>query len=48
MRTVDAAPAVSNDLLDLALLLHILDSLSCERTVDFKTIDEDSDGDETV
>lgn len=47
-RTVDAALAVSNDLLDDALLLQISQSSSCDRSVDLHSVDKDGDGDKAV
>lgn len=47
-RTVNAELAVTDNLLDLTLLLQIVESCSCERAVNLKTIDEDGNGDETV
>lgn len=47
-RTVDAQLRVSNDLLDLTLLLEIGEGFPGERTVDLETIDEGGDGDEAV
>jgi hypothetical protein len=39
---------VSNDLLDLTLLLEIGEGFPGKRTVDLETIDEGGDGDEAV
>lgn len=47
-RTVDAQLRVSNDLLDLSLLLQIGKCAPCERAVDLQTVDERGDGDEAV
>lgn len=46
--TVDLHLAVRNDRLDQALLLQLLDALAGKRAVDLQSIDESSDGDETV
>lgn len=46
--TVDVQLGVSNNLLDLAVRLEISKGFPCERTVDFQTIDEGSNGDEAV
>lgn len=39
---------MSNNLLDLTLLLEVLKAAAGERAVDLKTIDEGSDGDKAV
>lgn len=46
--TVDLHLAVRHHGLDQALLLQLLDALASERAVDLQSIDERSDGDETV
>lgn len=46
--TVDAALAVPDHLLNDTLFLQVLQRLPSKRSVDFQTIDEDGDGDETV
>jgi len=46
--TVDLAPAVTNDLLDLSFLFKIIESLSRKRSVDLQTVDEDCNRNETV
>ena len=46
--TVDVQLAVSDDLLDEALLLQVGKRLSCEGAIDLQSIDEGGDGDETV
>ena len=46
--TVDAAPAVTDDLLDLTLLLEISQSPPCQRTVDLQSVHEGGNGDEAV
>src|SRR5277367_6497739 len=45
---VDASPAVSNNLLDHALLLEVFQCLPRQRAVDLQPVDEDCDGDEAV
>jgi hypothetical protein len=47
-RTVDGHAGVTNDLLDLAASLKILESLAGKAAVDLETIDEGGDGDQTV
>ena len=47
-RTVDLHLAVGDNRLDQTLLLQLLDALAGERAVDLQSIDERSDGDETV
>ena len=46
--TVDAQLGVADNLLDGALLLEIVESLSGERTVDLETVDEGGNGDQAV
>jgi len=46
--TVNAQSTVTDNLLDLSLLLQICQCLPSERAVDLQAIDEDSDGDEAV
>lgn len=46
--TVDLHLAMSDDLSDHALLLEVGQALSCKRSVDLHSVDEGSDGDETV
>lgn len=47
-RTVDVQLGVADNLLDLALLLEVLKSLTGEGAVDLKTVDKGGDGNETV
>lgn len=47
-RTVDVQLGVTDNLLDLALLLEVLKSLTGEGAVDLKTVDKGGDGNETV
>lgn len=47
-RTVDLHLAVSDNLLDLALLLQVLQAPAGERAVDLEPIDEGGDGDQAV
>lgn len=46
--TVDLELAVTDDLLDLALLLKVGERLPGERAVDLQPIDEGGDGDQAV
>ena len=46
--TVDGALGVTNNLLDLAVLLKVGEGLAGERAVDLQTVDEGGDGDQTV
>jgi hypothetical protein len=39
---------VTNDLLDLALLLEVIQSLAGQAAVDLETVDQGGNGDETV
>lgn len=47
-RTVDAQAGVTDDLLDLAVSLKIVESLAGKAAVDLKTIDKGGDSDQTV
>ena len=47
-RTVDGQLRVTDNLLDLAVGLEVVEGLACERTVDLETIDEGGDGDQAV
>lgn len=47
-RTVDLHLAVSNNLLDLTLLLEVLEAAAGKRAVDLETVDEGGDGDKAV
>jgi hypothetical protein len=47
-RTVDVHLGVTNNLLDLSLLLEISEGLAGQAAVDLETVDEGGDGDETV
>lgn len=47
-RTVDLHLAMSDDRLDHALLLELLDGLASERAVDLHSVDQDGNGDEAV
>lgn len=47
-RTVDLHLAVSNNLLDLTLLLEVLKAPAGKGAVDLKTVDEGGDGDKAV
>lgn len=47
-RTVDGALGVSDNLLDLTLLLEVGKGLPGEGTVDLQTVDKGGDGDEAV
>jgi hypothetical protein len=46
--TVDAQLRVSNDLLDLAVLLEVGKRFPCKRAVNLQAIDEGGNGDEAV
>jgi hypothetical protein len=46
--TVDVQLRVTNNLLDLAVLLKVLERFPCKRTVNLQAIDEGGDSDETV
>jgi hypothetical protein len=46
--TVDVQLRVTNDLLDLAVLLEVLERFPCKRTVNLQAIDEGSNCDEAV
>lgn len=46
--TVNVQPGVADDLLDLALALHILENLAGDGAVDLHAVDEGGNGDETV
>jgi hypothetical protein len=46
--TVDVQLRVTNDLLDLAVLLEVLERFPCKRTVNLQAIDEGGDCDEAV
>jgi hypothetical protein len=46
--TVDVQLRVSNDLLDLAVLLEISKRFACKRAVDLQAIDEGGNGNEAV
>lgn len=48
MHTVDLHLAMSDDRLDDALLLEVVEALSCQRAVDLHSVDEGGDGDEAV
>lgn len=47
-RTVDVQAAVADNLLDLAALLEVSESLAGKAAVDLETIDEGGDGDQAV
>lgn len=47
-RTVDAHAGVTNDLLDLAVSLKVVESLAGKAAVDLETIDKGGDSDQTV
>lgn len=47
-RTVDAQAGVTDDLLDLAVSLKVVESLAGKAAVDLETIDKGGDGDQTV
>mgnify|MGYP006868030678 CR=1 FL=1 len=47
-RTVDAQAGVTDDLLDLAVSLKVVESLAGKAAVDLKTIDKGGDSDQTV
>lgn len=47
-RTVDAQAGVTDDLLDLAVSLKVVESLAGEAAVDLETIDKGGDSDQTV
>jgi hypothetical protein len=47
-RTVDVQAVVADNLLDLAALLEVSESLAGEAAVDLETIDEGGDGDQAV
>jgi hypothetical protein len=47
-RTVDVHLGVADNLLDLALLLKVIQSLAGEAAVDLQTVDEGGHGDQTV
>lgn len=47
-RTVDAQAGVTDDLLDLAVSLKVVESLAGKAAVDLETIDKGGDSDQTV
>lgn len=48
MHTVDLHLAVGDNRLDHALLLEVLEALSCQRAVDLHSVDESGDGHQAV
>lgn len=46
--TVNVQPGVADNLLDLALVLHILEDLASDGAVDLHAVDKGGDSDKTV